>query len=174
MNEKSWFEKKVMENNPKGVYEIITSHQNGLPQKPVDVFAICRDIEGVGIKFADLSDEISGCITKEREDFFLISINKNQSVNRQRFTAAHELTHYLLHREQLGDEFPENTMWRGSLSNKEETEANKGAADILMPYKAIDQYIADNKGFTIRSIAKAFRVSLGAMVIRLGIPIELE
>ena len=68
---------------------------------PVDVFAILREL-GLGPAQRALPANISGMIERRDGDGFLVVLNNTQSMTRQRFTAAHELGHYIYHRDLLG------------------------------------------------------------------------
>ena len=49
---------------------------------------------------------MSGYIIRESGDDFQIFYNGNHPETRQRFTVAHELAHYLLHKPELSRESP--------------------------------------------------------------------
>jgi Zn-dependent peptidase ImmA (M78 family) len=101
---------------------------------------------------------------------FSIVINATESLPRKRFTVAHEIAHFILHRDDLQNGIVEDALFRNSgLSNKKETEANKLAADILMPYPLIEKLMADGVR-TIQALADALQVSKAAISIRLGVP----
>ena len=151
----------------------IEEAQKSLPGRPVAIVGLCKQFGVVAAKKSDLPDGVSGCIRRETDGTYNIFYRDDEPITRQRFTVAHELAHYLLHRNVLEDEHSENIMLRGGLSNAEEIEANKLAAEILMPLKAMDDYIEAQKGFSIRDMAKVFGVSSQAMSIRLGIPLDL-
>ena len=152
----------------------IEEAQKSLPDEPVAIVALCRQFGVPAIKKHDLPAGVSGCIRRNADGSYEIFYNGNEPITRQRFTVAHELAHYLLHKEQLADEHSENIMLRGSgLSNRQETEANELAADILMPSEAVDHYIKTHKGFSLSDMAKDFGVSAQAMSIRLRIPLEI-
>ena len=90
---------------------------------------------------------------------------------RQRFTVAHEVGHFVLHRDKLerGD-LVDDAMYRSGLSSSEETAANRLAADILMPFQLIRSLLSAG----IRdpeALANKLQVSAAAMRIRLGFPI---
>ncbi len=60
--------------------------------------------------------------------------------------------------------------YRSGLSTKEEGEANKLAADMLMPYDLIDSLMS--RGINeIDALADALKVSKDALKIRLGVPV---
>lgn len=153
--------------------QIIAKHQ---AQAPVDVVAIASDL-GIKVWAMDsLPPSISGKIFRDPLNGgatgFSIAVNSSHSFVRQRFTVAHEIAHFLLHRKQLeSGDLVDDGMYRSGLSSKEETEANRMAADILMPLPLIRSLISAG----IRdpqSLASKLQVSLPAMKIRLGLPLD--
>jgi Zn-dependent peptidase ImmA (M78 family) len=77
-----------------------------------------------------------------------------------------------LHRQKLeSGDLVDDAMYRSGLSSKEETAANRMAADILMPFALIRSLIS--AGITDpQSLASKLQVSLAAMKIRLGLPLD--
>ncbi|SMM97647.1 Zn peptidase [uncultured Candidatus Thioglobus sp.] len=147
--------------------DIISSFQENMP---VNIGDLSRKF-GVNAYIADLGDNISGQIIKDTNSGgFKISVAKSDNRHEQRFTAAHELSHFLLHKKEIGDGIVDSPLYRSKLSNKIEVEANKLAADILMPYKKIDTVIEGGVR-TLEELAKYFDVSVQAMKVRLGIPV---
>jgi len=135
---------------------------------PVDVEAVAKDL-GLEIFRQDLGQGISGKLLKE-DGKFMILVNKNEPHVRQRFTAAHEIGHYLLHRDLIGEQFEENYMLRSDkTSNAQEAEANKYAAELLMPFVLI-QHLMQQGYKTIDELADQLQVSKIALGIRLGLP----
>ena len=132
---------------------------------------------GIKMKAAFLPTGISGMLEKSG-DSFLVSINAADPDTRQRFTMAHELGHYMLHRHLVGDGLDDDRAYRSTgvgkyhntlIGPKEETEANKFAANLLMPREAITRErskFADD----VSKMAQLFGVSEHAMSIRLGKP----
>ena len=141
---------------------------------PVDIINLCKAFDDISVFVSTgLPKVISGAIHKTK-DGFAILCNGNEPETRQRFTLAHELAHYLLHYNSLKDDYPENVLLRGGLTNQQEVEANKLAASILMPFGAINKYIETRGGdFRIKDMASFFSVSTPAMAIRLGIPMDI-
>ncbi len=111
---------------------IIRRHQS---DTPVDVVSIAHDL-GIKIYSADANDDISGKNRKRPirggNSGYAIFINAKHVPVRQRFTIAHEIAHYILHREEIGDGLIDDALYRSGLSNKKEADANKLAAEILM------------------------------------------
>ena len=154
------------------VREIIKEAQASLPMRAVDIESLCKRL-GIAIeKRSDMPRNISSCI-RTQDNSCKIFYNGNHPLARQRFTVAHELAHCLLHKNELQEEYLENILLRGGLSNQLESEANRLGADILMPSEAIDKYTARHKALSIVDMAYAFGVSPHGMSVRLGFPLDL-
>jgi Zn-dependent peptidase ImmA (M78 family) len=140
-------------------------------EAPVDVVGIA-DALGINVWEDDLVAPISGKLFIDKlnggTSGFSIVVNKIESLPRKRFTVAHEIAHFVLHREDLDNGIVEDALFRGALSDKKETEANKLAADILMPYSLIERLISQGIR-TIDALSEALQVSKSAISIRLGV-----
>lgn len=161
----------------KSSFEIVLDHMNA--DNPVNLAILCNEL-GVKLSHVILDDQISGEIELLRDGGFSININRNHHPNRQRFTIAHELGHFIHHRSLIGDGVNDNKMYRSinvgkffnhkiTLSN--EREANIFAATLLMPKKAI--YKLHREKITASEMAAYFKVSNNAILYRLqglGIP----
>ena len=145
----------------------IDKFQESLPDKPVPVAELAEDF-GLDVWRAKLPPGVSGAI-RRTENGYAIYADRGDPETRRRFTYAHELAHYLLHREQIGDGLNENVLFRSNLENNLEVEANKLAADILMPMPMLNT-LAETRKYGVRELAEIFGVSRAAMLIRLGIP----
>lgn len=126
------------------------------------------------VKSSTLPVGISGEIkpSTEARAGFIIRVNRHEHKNRQRFTLAHELAHYFLHRDDIGAGLQDNALYRSHLSDKREAEANRLAADILMPWTVIEEKLKQYKHLPISEridmIANDLGVSTTALNIRLG------
>lgn len=157
-----------------GVFEVIRRYWN---TPPVDVEAIIIDT-GIDYTQEPLHSEISGMLERLPNEKYKISVNSADPKVRQRFTAAHELGHYIYHRELVGEGVDDNLVYRSvnigkynntRITQKQETEANRFAANLLMPSHLID--FLESKGITdLKHLAAALGVSLPAMRIRKGLP----
>ncbi|MDD9911004.1 MAG: ImmA/IrrE family metallo-endopeptidase [Ahrensia sp.] len=150
--------------------EILANHQR---QYPVQTVPIATALGIEVYKASGLPDTISGRIYRSFEDGgssgYAIDVNADHHEVRRRFTIAHEIAHFVLHRDKIGDEMFDDYLYRSGLSNKQEWEANALAADILMPRHLIA--VARSNGLnTVHELAMAFNVSETAMSIRLGRP----
>ena len=142
----------------------IRNHQTA---PPVPVIATARDLGIEVYVVKSWPDELSGMIqrTDETESGFKITINENHPKVRQRFTVAHEIAHAILHPEMIGDGITDDAMWRSGLPQSAEYQANRMAADILMPDHLIREYATEP--YTAASLARLFEVSNQSMEIRL-------
>lgn len=150
--------------------EKIAKHQESLP---IDVAAIAKEF-GIAVFSQSLAEGVSGVLVRDSQyrtaSGFAIIVDRGEPAVRQRFTAAHELGHFLLHKESIGDRIEDNYLLRSNqLSNRQEIEANKFAADLLMPYNLIQAEL-ERGATTPEELAERFGVSLTAMSIRLGLP----
>ena len=129
---------------------------------------------GLRVTRTPLPPKISGLIQPSREtpSGFEIRVNKYEVPERQRFTVAHEIAHYLLHRNEIGAGVVDSIMYRSSLTSRKETEANNLAAEIVMPAKAVSRELARLRGqpteAIVEELANMFKVSVPAMNIRIG------
>lgn len=140
-------------------------------EAPIDVTALAREI-GIQVWESNLGPTVSGKLLKDSQNGgssgYSILVNRAEPYERRRFTVAHELAHYLLHREmvrRLGS-LTEDTFYRAlGLNGWQELEANNLAAKILMPDTLINRF--RREGRTPPEMAKLFEVSEPAMRIRL-------
>ncbi|MFN7599017.1 MAG: ImmA/IrrE family metallo-endopeptidase [Cereibacter sp.] len=143
-----------------------------LAEHPVKLGAIA-DRLGVKVLLSTLPRGTSGQIGKENGNF-VIRINRHEAKHRQRFTLAHELAHYLLHRERIeaDGEWSENVLLRAPNQPIQiEYEANRLASDLVIPSHLLAQATADYTGpmtsEVIEDLARRFGVSTAAMEIKL-------
>lgn len=145
-----------------------------ISEYPVKLGQLARDL-GVAIKVSSMGTGISGQISREG-DQYVIRVNRNEARERQRFTVAHELSHYLLHRNVI-DSSPEGikdtVLYRSGKPEQIEFEANRLAAEIVMPMSLVARELQSSFGglvteATIESLASRFEVSKAAMEIKLS------
>ena len=125
---------------------------------PVRVGALAKAL-GLEVVLATLPMNISGMI-QPRDDGFVIKVNRFEPKERQRFTIAHEVAHFLLHKNRILHGVTDSVLYRSRLSSALEAEANRLAADILMPREAVrralalEDHISDD---VIARLAEKFR-----------------
>ncbi len=139
---------------------------------PVPIIKIANELGIEVYETVDLKDKQSGLIKKEG-DSYVIYVNALHPSTRKRFTIAHEIAHFLEHKDKIGDEYitnskqplkrEDNPLLAGR-ENEMEIEANKIAAKLLMPEKKFIEIwnICD----TIEDVAERFDVSVSAAAIR--------
>lgn len=149
-----------------------------LSEYPVKLGHLAKEL-GVAIKVSSLGTGISGAISREGNQY-VIKVNRNEARERQRFTIGHELAHFLLHRtiiDSSPDGITDTVLYRSGAPDRIEYEANRLAADIVMPMRLIEKELRENFGgvvtdATIESLASQFEVSKAAMEIRLSTFVE--
>lgn len=140
---------------------------------PVRLSALAQEF-GVKVLATALPSGISGEIRPSGEPGqFQIKVNRNDPARRQRFTVAHELAHFLLHQDEIGHGISDDVLYRSTLSDWREAQANRLAADILMPEPLVDIWLERAKMLKVDDVvgflADKFNVSEAAMKIRLGL-----
>ncbi len=139
---------------------------------PVDVYMLAEAL-GITVKEAFLSDEISGMLEKTG-DAFKITLNASHGPFRKRFTTAHEIGHFVLHRSLIGDGLDDNLAFRSTdagkyhntnIGPKEEAQANGFAANLLIPEDIYKQEIKKNPNLSNLELARLFEVSQQTMII---------
>lgn len=141
---------------------------------PVKLSTIAQAL-GVKLRASTLPSGISGEIRPDPESVsgFTVRVNRHDGARRQRFTIAHELSHFLLHRDQIGDGITDDVLYRSEISDAREAEANRLAADILMPRNLVSEWVDRARALGVDDIpaylAEQFDVSEAAMRIRLGL-----
>lgn len=145
-----------------------------LTEYPVKLGQIAREL-GVSIKVSSLGTGVSGQI-KNEDGHYVVRVNRHEARNRQRFTIAHELAHFLLHKKIIDsapDGIRDNVLYRSGEPEHVEFEANRLAADIVMPLDLVKQVLQEDfdgvvTEATIDGLAARFQVSKAAMEIRLS------
>jgi Zn-dependent peptidase ImmA (M78 family) len=138
---------------------------------------------GILLKIDAVDDDLSGFLYRDQKGKnVIIGANKSHHPNRQRFTIAHELGHYLLHQGELvhldSDRGAFMLNLRDSISSKgednDEREANLFAAELLMPAKFLKQDLEGKDldilggGECLHKIARKYKVSTEALTFRLA------
>lgn len=147
--------------------QVIAKHWDSTPV-PID--RIIQDI-GLPLSYEFMDDNISGYIERANGNYRIV-VNALHAETRQRFTAAHELGHYIYHRDLLGEGVGDNRAYRTEGTQRDnpsirplhERQANSFAANVLMPRHRLTEVANE----TTAALAARFNVSPQAMAIRLG------
>lgn len=142
-----------------------------LSEYPVKLGAIASAL-GVKVLLSTLPRGTSGQIGQEDGEF-VIRVNRHEAKHRQRFTLAHEIAHFLLHREKIVADggWSENVLLRSGQPAQIEYEANRLASDLVIPSALLSGAVKDYSGPVtdeiIEDLARRFGVSTTAMEIKL-------
>jgi Zn-dependent peptidase ImmA (M78 family) len=148
----------------------------GITAPPVAIEALVKG-QGALLTSAPGDDHITGFLLRTPGSAPVIGFNSNHLAVRQRFIVAHELGHLLLHAKSglhvdrsfatsEGQKIEERI-------DEDEIEANRFAAEILMPEEFLRADLAGlgpldaEHNDTIAALAERYRVSKQAMTIRL-------
>ncbi len=146
----------------------ILAHTGFLEPSAIDIVKLAKEL-GLNVYSASLNG-YSGYIKFENGEKN-IYINHLDSRERKRFTIAHELGHYLLHRNLIEKEGG-TVLYRGINGDIIEQQANRCAGALLMPESMVKKYfneINESVNIKISVLAKIFDVSINAMYTRLSI-----
>jgi putative toxin-antitoxin system, toxin component len=138
---------------------------------PVDPVKIALAL-GAEVYEAQLGTDIFGALLQSSDQSMRIYIDKDQPASRYRFSAAHELGHYVDRSRRL-DVLPRDIDRRSDKmpdfktpEGKREIWANEFAGELLMPLEEIKRQYASGNTSPVR-LSKLFNVSLPAMNYRL-------
>lgn len=137
---------------------------------PVNVKKIIAS-NGLVLMSTDLDDSLSGAFLSNEK---VVVVNKNHSLFRKRFTIAHELGHFQLHKNEADKEFIDGIFKREKKEDQQtltvERDANQFAAALLMPINEITrefQKLDLTSGDFINDLSQKFKVSRESMNFRL-------
>lgn len=126
---------------------------------PVNPVTIAKQLD-LKVIYGGDDLELSGSFDDKTNTIF---VNEDDSLNKQRFTIAHEIGHAV-----LGHGSSPRTKIRYNQTNFQfkEYEANLFAAELLMPIEAIN-YMIKQTEISLKEMAEVFSVSNQALEIRL-------
>lgn len=136
----------------------------GIQLNPLDVSRLTQSL-GIIMRMQPMQGDESGSLKKDKKTGeWIITVNSLHHPNRQRFTIAHELGHYIKH-SGLNDTFEDKVFFRNGETNNLEIEANRFAAELLMPEILFRNYTSTTSS-DISDIANEFGVSSMAVRVR--------
>ena len=139
----------------------------------IQIDKLISTFDDIEVKYEAMDSSKSGSLSF-MDGKWVMCINSNHNIKRQRFTMAHELGHYMLHRGK-NIEFADTTFFRSEDMDSVEYHANEFASRLLMPEDKLRKLIAEDKIKNIGELALRFNVSSAAMkyrVISLGYKIK--
>ncbi|MDE0254091.1 MAG: ImmA/IrrE family metallo-endopeptidase [Rhodospirillaceae bacterium] len=158
MNQLTWPRRRLAENRA----DQLSRHYSS---PPIPVLEIAER-NGVSVTFADfgeLSEKVAGFCDLDNARIY---VNSKDKTERQSFTIAHELGHWILHREKITNK-PETyrvlpRFTDPDSDNPLEKEANAFAACLLVPKRLLKPVL----GAPISALANIFGVSRTMMEFR--------
>lgn len=135
----------------------------------LDIHAIAQHCRAT-IKYAPLD----GCAARivGNEERAIITIDTKSPPERQRFSAGHELGHWMFDRGKASmSSCEENVFVKEWSKHNPETRANRYSSDLLMPEAMFKRQANSLRRIdfnTVKALAKIFRMSLTATAIRLA------
>lgn len=149
----------------KGIIE--KAKAQGIQVFPLEIRQVVNKLFHIEIEEADLGRDVSGFL--ERIDSkWKIYLNRFESESRKRFTIAHELGHFVCHREKYsggGITTPDQVFFRDDTLSDEEKEANDFAANLLMPEDIFREQVKAGHRKII-DLAARFKLSTAAIKYR--------
>ncbi len=154
--------------------KLLASQRIRRPPVPVERIV---DRLGIRIVYHQMEDHVSGMLVRNDRHQPVIAVNVKHHPNRQRFTIAHELAHFVLHKSEAAvfvDEFLVHfrSEARPRKADPKEFEANQFAGALLMPAKLLKRDlqarpidVSDEDA--LRSLARRYEVSAQALTVRL-------
>src|SRR5271167_4485521 len=95
---------------------VVEEHQDKLP---IDVYAIARELQIEVYPEKGWPNDLSGRIERDTrfggQSGYAIYINGDHAETRQRFTLAHEIAHFILHKDNIGDGIADDALYRSGL-----------------------------------------------------------
>lgn len=133
---------------------------------PIDPISIASAM-GIDVFTAKMSPDQDGYLEPDGPNGRpAIILNQDQSMNRIRFTCAHELGHYVDHKQRNAALTRCDRDGRAaSGTDPEEIYSNRFAAALLMPKTFLVKLY--NQGLSVDALARRFKVSYSAMAWRL-------
>lgn len=151
------------------IEDIIKNSNSDNANVDVKAIAMSNDID---ISYEMMDSYQSGYL-KNINDRWVIGVNKLHNPKRQRFTIAHELGHYFMHKDKNLN-FEDATFFRNENNSSIEYAANEFAGRLLMPEERLKESIS-NGIKSLEKLANLFDVSTAAIkyrVISLGYKIK--
>lgn len=147
---------------PEDLHEFAIS--NGIDTEPLNITKLAQ-LLNISISYEPMEEDKSGSLELDKPTGrWLMTVNSLHHPRRQRFTIAHEIGHKIRHGG-LSDKFEDTTFFRSTESDHREVEANKFAAELLMPKAAFEKYIK-TVSREVEDIADHFQVSSMAVRVR--------
>ena len=166
-NDISKFALEILDENEDIVFiQTIASDDKG----NIDVKKVAES-KNIRLEYIPMESSISGYLRQENGEW-IIGVNSIHNPKRQRFTIAHELGHFYMHKDKnvdfecfLARNFEDTTFFRNTDNSSIEYSANEFAANLLMPEDSIRKAIQTGTK-NIEDLSSQFNVSIAAIKYR--------
>lgn len=156
---------------PRGLTPIEQISRRFRSAAPVNITGLAKAL-GLAVRQVDLGPQIAGEIFPDLyrggPSGYTIRVNASDSPRQKRLTVAHEIAHFLRHRDRIRNKLVDDRMYRSRLGSTREREAEELAFDLLMPRALIGKFRSAGMNDP-QQLAERFNVPLHVMKRRLGI-----
>ena len=171
-NIKSKYFESAKKNSPlfSDIEEVLEFYKEDIKKNGyVDIEKIIKDCKNIELSFTKFENEdIDGNISFNNDKYY-IKINENKAPARQRFTMAHEYSHYLFDKDMLKKDTHQDIIFYRTNDFKfkvpVDMKANYYAASLLMPETLFRNKHNKTNG-DIYEMANFFKVSVLAIQVR--------
>jgi Zn-dependent peptidase ImmA (M78 family) len=132
---------------------------------PVDLHALAAALGIEVVLDRSLPHDVSGKIEQATDRRFRITVNASHESGRRRFTLAHEIAHFALHKDRIGEGIVDNGLYHSRMSDLAEQTATRFALELLMPEPLVRKILNDGAQ-SIAELMVAFNVPLEAARFR--------
>ena len=133
----------------------------------IDIEQVAKS-KNIRVEYVLMESSTSGYLRQEN-GIWVIGVNSLHNPKRQRFTIAHELGHFYMHKDKNID-FEDTTFLKNLYNSPIEYSANEFGANLLMPESSIREAIQSGIK-NIKELSTKFDVSIAAIkhrVVSLG------
>jgi len=137
-------------------------------EAPVDIYKLILEL-GLYLRFSALSG-LAGALVRESvgdKEIYGVLVNSDQSEERMRFSAAHEVAHYILRHFSESEIVPSPMeRWKDPV----ERDADSFASELLMPSESLRKNLENVQQLSSKDVfalSKRYSVSYQAMLYRL-------
>ena len=138
------------ENAETEAFKLLSKYKISEPPVRIDEIIEKEGLNVIEADFGDESNSISGLINPDEKTIY---VNQKESDNRQAFTIAHELGHWLLHQPQLTKNKDIGIMYRKSITTLNDDPLEKEANSLKDERSKLEKDIAE-KNAKLQQCAK--------------------
>lgn len=147
------------------ITQFILSHTKTFCENSTQLIDLATKLS-LNVFHAEFKDNDIAGMLKIENDKYNIYVNQEQPIERQRFTIAHEIAHFILHKDLINAQRG-SILYRKDFTSSDpiEKQANFFAAALLMPKDEIEK--AWNNLKSVEAVAGLFKTSKEATYRRL-------